>query len=281
MKTIPFTTVRDEVEKLVTEANYRLPIDVLDALQRSREIEQKPVAISILDQIIQNAHIASTESLPICQDTGVAVFFADIGNSVFVDGDGIEAAIQEGTRRGYANGGLRMSMVRDPLRRENTHDNTPAIIHYTIISDEKFTIYFCPKGGGCENMSRLSMLTPGEGRKGVADFVLETVRTGGGKPCPPIVIGVGMGGNFESAAYLSKRVLLRSIGERNPDPYLADFETELLEKINGLGIGPMGLGGSTTALDVFIQSVPCHIASLPVAVNIQCHADRHGKIEII
>ena len=218
--------------------------------------------------------------MPICQDTGVAVFFADVGDKVYIDGDGLEAAIHEGTRRGYKKGALRMSMVKDPLRRQNTGDNTPAIIHYNMVKGERLILHFCPKGGGCENMSRLAMLTPGEGKKGVIDFVLETIRTGGGKPCPPLIVGVGLGGNFEYSALLSKRSLLRTIGERNEDPYFADFEDELLEKINALGIGPMGLGGVSTALDVFIDSSPCHIASLPVAVNIQCHAARHGKIEM-
>lgn len=280
MKTIPFNSIVDAVEKLVMETNYNLPDDVLGALMQARERETSLLAVSILDQIIENADIASSEFLPICQDTGVAVFFADIGDMVYVDGAGLEAAINEGTRRGYKNGALRMSMVKDPLRRDNTGDNTPSIIHCKIVKGEKLTLYFCPKGAGCENMSRLAMLSPGEGRKGAIDFVIETIRKGGGKPCPPLVVGVGMGGNFEYSALLSKRSLLRTIGERNDDPYLADLENELLEKINALGIGPMGLGGVSTVLDVFVETAPCHIASIPVAVNIQCHAARHGKTEL-
>ncbi len=173
-----------------------------------------------------------------------------------------------------------MSIVNDPLQRKNTDDNTPSIIHVNIVKGEKLTLYFFPKGGGCENMSKLSMLSPGEGRKGIIDFVVETVRSGGGKPCPPLIVGVGIGGNFEYSAILSKRSLLRAVGKRNDDLYIAELENELIEKINALRIGPMGLGGVTTALDVFVETAPCHIASMPVAVNIQCHAARHGKIEL-
>jgi len=279
MKTIPFDSVVDAVEKIVMETNYILPGDICDALKHAREKETSSLAASILDKIIENADIASNELLPICQDTGVAVFFADAGDRVYVDGAGLEAAIHEGTRRGYNNGALRMSMVKDPLHRQNTGDNTPAVIHYKIIKGEKLILHFCPKGGGCENMSRLAMLSPGDGRKGLIEFVVETIRSAGGKPCPPLVAGVGMGGNFEYSALLSKRSLLRTVGERNPDPYLAEMEIELFKKINALGIGPMGLGGDSTVLDIFIESFPCHIASMPVAVNIQCHAARHGKIE--
>ena len=280
MKTVPFDSIVNAVEKLVMETNYNLPDDVLGALKQARENETSLLAVSILDQIIENANIASSELLPICQDTGVAVFFVDIGDKVYVDGEGIEAAINEGTRRGYKNGGLRMSMVKDPLRRGNTGDNTPAIIHCKIIKGRRLILHFCPKGGGCENVSTLAMLSPGEGRQGAIDFVIETIRKGDGKPCPPLIVGVGIGGNFEYSALLSKRSLLRTVGERNDDSYLADMENELLGKINALGIGPMGLGGVSTALDVFVESAPCHIASMPVAVNIQCHAARHGKIEL-
>jgi fumarate hydratase subunit alpha len=216
--------------------------------------------------------------LPLCQDTGIAVFFADVGDSVRVDGEGLGAAINEGARQGYRDGALRMSVVKDPLRRGNTGDNTPAIIHYTIIPGETIRLSFCPKGAGSENMSRLAMLNPGDGREGVVDFVLDTVRKAGGNPCPPVIIGIGLGGDFEYSAMLSKRALMRTIGSRNPEPYYRDLETELLQKINDLGIGPMGLGGSSTALDVFIETAPCHIASLPVAVNVQCHSARHGEI---
>ena len=262
------------------ETNYNLPDDVLDALKRSQETETSPLAVSVLDNIVENADIARNEQLPICQDTGIAVFFADIGSEACVDSGGLEAAINEGTRRGYLNGALRTSVVEDPLRRKNTGDNTPAIIHTRIVDGDRLTVYFCPKGGGCENMSALRMLTPGDGRPGIVDFVAETIRSAGGKPCPPLILGIGIGGNFEYSAILSKRALLRTLGERNPDPYLAELETELVEKLNALDIGPMGLGGNTTVLDVFVESYPCHIASMPLSVNVQCHAARHGKIEL-
>jgi len=278
MRVIEYSTVVNAVAELVQEANFRLPEDVLGRIVAMREKESHPLAVSILDQIIENAGIAAEESLPLCQDTGVAVFFVDMGEEVRVDGGGLEAALQEGTRRGYRDGALRMSVVSDPLDRVNTGDNTPAVVHYRVVNGDGLRVVFCPKGGGCENMSRLAMLTPGDGRKGVVDFVLETVRLGGGKPCPPIVVGVGIGGDFESSAILAKRSLLRRMGERSPDESYALMEEELLERINALGIGPMGLGGDTTALEVFIESAPCHIASMPVAVNIQCHSARHGTI---
>ncbi len=278
MKIIPYSSIVESVAGLVAETNCKLPDDVLHGIISMRERETSSLAVSVLDQIIENAHIASTELLPLCQDTGAAVFFIDAGDMVRVDGAGLEAAINEGTRKGYKNGGLRMSIVDDPLRRRNTGDNTPAVIHYRITPGETLTITVCPKGGGCENMSRLAMLSPGEGREGICDFVVDTVRLGGGKPCPPLIAGVGVGGNFESSALLAKRSLLRTVGERNSDPFYAEMERELLDKINDLGIGPMGLGGSFTALDVFVESAPCHIATMPVAVNIQCHAARHGEI---
>ncbi len=279
MKTIPFESLVERVSALVAETNCLLPGDVLDALVKSRDAETCGTAVGILDQVVENSRIAAEDALPLCQDTGVAVFFVDIGEDVRVESPGIEAALQEGTRKGYREGALRMSMVRDPLRRGNTGDNTPAVIHYRIVPGGRLRIYFCPKGGGCENMSRLAMLSPGEGRRGVVDFVIDTVQRAGGKPCPPLLVGVGVGGDFERSAELAKRSLLRAVGERNPDPFYAELETELLDRVNGLGIGPMGLGGATTALDVFIETAPCHIASLPLAVNIQCHSARHGCIE--
>lgn len=280
MRTIEFENILSAVEKLVIETSYNLPQDVLDAIIKARELETSEIALSIFEQLIENAHIASREELPICQDTGVAVFFVWMGTEVTVEKPGIDAAVNEGMKRGYRNGALRMSMVKDPFRRQNTGDNSPAIIHYYIVKGDNIEIHFCPKGGGCENMSRIAMLSPGQGREGAADFIVDTVRVAKGKPCPPIILGVGIGGNFEYSAVLSKRALLRKIGERNPDEYLAVMETEMLGKINSLGIGPMGLGGVTTALDVFIETAPCHIASMPVAVNIQCHAARHGSVTV-
>jgi fumarate hydratase subunit alpha len=280
MRTLSFEVLVDALSDLVVKTSMYLPSDVLGALGRAREREHSEPACSILEQIVQNARIAAEESLPLCQDTGIAVFFVDMGENARVGPPGIEEAVREAVRRGYREGGLRMSMVRDPLRRVNTGDNTPPIIHYRIIPGDSIRITFCPKGGGCENASRLAMLSPGEGREGVADFVVRTVREGGGRPCPPVIVGVGLGGDFEGSALLAKRALLRSIGERNSDPFYAGLETELLARINALGIGPMGFGGNTTALEVFVEMAPCHIASLPAAVNIQCHSARHGSIEM-
>ncbi|MCE5249121.1 fumarate hydratase [bacterium] len=278
MKIISYDTVVKEVSKLVAETNYNLPQDVRKGIEHQRERETIPLVASILDQIIENFHIASSDCLPLCQDTGIAVFFAEVGDNVSVDGDGLGSAINEGTRKGYRDGALRMSVVRDPLNRVNTGDNTPAVIHYTVIPGETLSLVFCPKGAGCENMSRTAMLNPGDGRDGVVNFILDTVRAADGKPCPPVIVGVGLGGDFEYSALLSKRALLRTLGSRHPDQFYADLETELLRKINELGIGPMGLGGDSTALDIFIETAPCHIASLPAAVNIQCHSARHGEI---
>ncbi len=280
MRVLTFDSIVGAVRQLIIETNYNLPEDIVSALRRARETESDEPSASILDQIIKNATIAAEKRLPLCQDTGVAVFFADSGVEVMVDGAGLDEAIQAGTRLGYEHGLLRKSIVRDPFRRENTGDNTPAIIHSRQVPGDRIILFYCPKGGGCENMSRLAMLTPGDGRDGVADYVVETVRCGGGRPCPPLVVGVGVGGDFEYAAQIAKRSLFRSIGERNPDEYLAGLETELLGRINSLGIGPMGMGGAVTALDVFVETAPCHIASLPVAVNIQCHSARHGRIEL-
>ena len=278
MRTILYNTVVDAVGDLITRTNYVLPDDVLAALRKLREKETSELAVSILDQIIENAKIAVADELPICQDTGVAVFMAEVGSEVRVDGDGLGSAINEGTRKGYREGGLRMSIVRDPLRRGNTGDNTPAVIHYTCVSGDGITISYCPKGAGSENMSRTAMLNPGSGSQGVIDFVLDTIRSAGGRPCPPVVVGIGLGGDFEYSAILSKHALLRKVGTRHADPFYSTLETSILEAVNNLGIGPMGLGGRSTAIDVFIEAAPCHIASLPIAVNLQCHAARHGSV---
>lgn len=280
MRILSFESVADAVRNLVIETACVLPGDVLDRIVAMRGEETSTRAAAILDQIIDNARIASGESIPLCQDTGAAVFFVDAGTGVRVDGEGIERAVTAGMIRGYREGGLRMSIVVDPLRRANTGDNTPAFIHLREVPGDALEIAFMPKGGGCENMSRLAMLTPGDGREGVVEFVTETVRAGGGKPCPPVIVGVGVGGTFDHAALTAKRSLLRTVGVRNADPYYAELEQELFERINALGIGPMGLGGRTTALDVFVEASPCHIASMPVAVNIQCHSARHGSIRL-
>jgi len=280
MRVIPYTEVVDAVAELAMKTNYHLPQDVLDRLVAMRGEETAPLAMSILDQIIANAGIAREGELPLCQDTGVSVVFADLGEDARVDGQGLEAAVNDGVRRGHREGGLRNSMVSDPLRRNNTGDHTPAIMHLRLTGGDRLRIRFCPKGGGCENMSRLAMLTPGEGREGIMNFVIETIRVGGGRPCPPLVVGVAVGGNFERAALMAKEAVLRTIGERHSDPFYAAMEHELLDRINALGIGAMGFGWRTTALDVFVEAAPCHIASMPVAVNIQCHSARHGEITL-
>ena len=280
MKIIPYEHVTAAVADLVVSTSRHLPPDILNVIGERQACETSQLASSILSQIIENASLAVSDDLPLCQDTGVAVFFVDVGENVTVDEAGLDAAVREGMQRGYRDGDLRQSMVGDPFNRENTGDNSPAIIHWTPVLGDTLDIYFCPKGGGCENMSRIAMLSPGEGREGAMRFIVETVRFGGGKPCPPVVVGVGIGGNFEMAALMAKRALFRPLGTPHQDEYYRDMEQELLDEINNLGIGPMGLGGLTTALGVLIEAAPCHIASLPVAVNIQCHSARHGHIRL-
>ncbi len=260
-------------------AAYDLPADVEHALKAARELEESPAGREALDCVVENIGIARAEKRPICQDTGVAVFFVEKGAGVCVDGSLVDA-IDEGVRRGYADGFLRASIVRSPIDRVNTKDNTPSIIHLEEVPGDRLKIHFMAKGGGCENMSRLAMMKPSEGEEGVKRFVIETVETAWANPCPPVVVGVGIGGNFEKAALLSKKALLREIGTPNDDSHLDAIEKELLERINGLGIGPQGFGGRVTALAVHILSFPCHIASMPVAVNLECHAHRGAKAEL-
>lgn len=259
-------------------AAYDLEPDVAGALKAARDAEASPLGKEVLGQIIDNFEIAGRESVPMCQDTGIAVFFIEIGREVYLDGP-LEDAVNEGVREGYRDGFLRKSVCH-PLKRTNTGDNTPAIIHTSIVEGDKVRIKIAPKGAGSENMSRLKMLKPAEGVPGIKDFVVESVREAGGNPCPPIVLGVGVGGSFEKSALLAKKALLRPVGSKNPDSEVAALEAELLTLVNNLGIGPMGFGGTTTALAVHVETYPCHIASLPVALNIQCHADRHKEAVI-
>jgi fumarate hydratase subunit alpha len=269
------------VKKLCMDANYCLPLDVIDALKEGYKKEESPVGKDVLLQILKNVEIAAQQKIPLCQDSGVAVFFIDLGQEVRITGGNLEDAIDKGVKEGYAEGYLRKSMVSEPLfQRTNSKDNTPSVIHIRIVPGDKIKITFAPKGAGAENMSRAAMLNPADGVEGVRDFVLETVRKAGANPCPPVIVGVGIGGNFEKVPYLAKRALLREIGEHNSDAEYAKLENELLAKINNLGIGPQGLGGRITALAVNIEWFPCHIASLPIAVNIQCHSARHKEIEI-
>jgi len=269
------------VERLCIEANRYLPQDVLDALKDRYQREESPLGKEILQKILENAEVAPKENLPLCQDTGICVFFVDFGQEVVIEGGNIEEAINEGVRRGYTRGYLRKSIVSDPLfDRVNTKDNTPSIIHTRIVPGNKIKIIFAPKGGGAENMSRLCMLKPADGVEGVKNFIIKTVKDAGPNPCPPVIVGVGIGGDFEMAAFLAKKALLRKIGKHNSDQRYAKLEEELFLSINRLGIGPQGFGGRITALWVSIEYFPCHIASLPVAVNMQCHSARHREIEI-
>ncbi|RMG97612.1 MAG: fumarate hydratase [Candidatus Dadabacteria bacterium] len=280
MREVPVQQITEAVRRLCVEANTRLGDDVVRAFERFRDAEQSPTGRDVLGQLLENARIARDEGLPLCQDTGFAVVFVDLGQDVHLVGGDLYEAVNEGVRRGYEEGYLRKSIVADPLRRKNTGDNTPAVVHVRIVPGDRVRITFAPKGGGSENMSGIAMLKPADGVEGVKRFVVERVREAGPNPCPPTIVGVGIGGTFEVAALLAKRALLRPVGEPNPDPFYADLEQELLGRINALGIGPAGLGGTTTSLAVHIEAHPCHIASLPVAVNIQCHSARHKEAEI-
>jgi fumarate hydratase subunit alpha len=267
------------VRKMSMDANYYLGEDVLAALKKFEKLEESPLGKEILNQIIKNADIAAEKQMPLCQDTGLSVIFAEIGQDVHIKGD-FDQAIQDGVREGYRDGFLRKSIVVDPLNRKNTGDNTPAVITTKMVPGDKITLTILPKGGGSENMSRIKMLKPSDGEQGVKDFVVETIKIAGGNPCPPLIVGVGIGGSFDRVAQLAKHALLREIGSKHPDPFYAKMEDELLEKINNTGVGPQGLGGRTTALAVHIDVAPCHIASLPAAVNTQCHSARHKTVVI-
>ncbi len=274
MRELNASVIADTVERMCVEANYDLPGDVKKRLEEAKEREPWPMADEILRQILQNAGLAAERRQPICQDTGMACVFLEVGQDLHIAGS-VEEAVHEGVRRGYGKGFLRKSVVRDPLERVNTGDNTPAMIYYELVPGDRLKITVAPKGFGSENMSQIKMLRPSDGVEGVKEFVVKAVETAGPNPCPPIVVGVGVGGTFDRAALLAKKALLRPIGTGNPDPFYAALEEELLEKINALGIGPQGLGGRTTALAVHIIPCPTHIAGLPVAVNINCHVTRH------
>jgi fumarate hydratase subunit alpha len=281
MREVKAEQITEVVKGLCMEANYDLGEDVLETLQKAVEIEESPTGREILGLILENARIAKQERAPICQDTGFAIFFVELGQEVHVVGGKFEEAINEGVRQGYTEGYLRKSIVDDPvIDRKNTGDNTPAVIHTQIVPGDKIRITIAPKGGGSENMSEVKMMKAADGIEGVKDFVVDRVRRSGGNPCPPVVVGVGIGGTFEKCALLAKKALLRPLGHRHPDPRFAEVESELLRRINNLGIGPMGLGGRVTALDVHVEVFPCHIASMPAAVNTQCHAARHKEAVI-
>ncbi len=274
MREIQASDITAAVRRLCIEANDHLTKDVKDCIEHCRAQEPWAPAQEILDRIIENYNIADKNNVPVCQDTGLACVFLEIGQDVHINGN-LEDAVNEGVRRGYTDGFLRKSVVGDPLERKNTGDNTPAMIYYDIVPGDKLKITIAPKGAGSENMSRIAMLKPADGVEGVKDFIIKAVEEAGPNPCPPIVVGVGIGGTFDKAALLAKKALLRPLGEHNADAVYADLEKELLDKINALGIGPQGFGGKTTALAVNIEKFSAHIASLPVAVNINCHVARH------
>lgn len=279
MKSVPASAITDTVARLCIQANTHLPADVAAALDRAHNEEPWPLAKDTLGLLQDNLNLACEKDLPICQDTGMACVFVELGQDVYIEGD-FEAAINEGVRRGYGEGYLRKSIVGDPLRRVNTGDNTPASITVHLVPGDKLFITVAPKGFGSENMSRLAMLKPADGVEGVKKFVVETVRLAGPNPCPPVVLGIGIGGSFDKVTALAKHALLRPLDVHHPDPYYAELEAELLEKINALGVGPQGFGGKTTCLGLAIETAPTHVAGLPVAVNVSCHVTRRASAEL-
>lgn len=280
MREIQCSKITEVIRKLCIEANEHLPEDVKCAIKTARKEEDGEIAKGILDNIIENYEIADRENVPVCQDTGMAVVFMEIGQDVHITGGDLTECVNEGVRQGYTDGYLRKSVVKDPIRRGNTGDNTPAILYTEIVPGEQIKITVGPKGFGSENMSRIMMFKPSAGLEGIKDFIIETVKFAGPNPCPPMVVGVGIGGTFDRCALLAKKALMRPLGSSNKDPFYADLEKELLLKINSLGIGPQGLGGRTTAIGLNIETFPTHIAGMPCAVNINCHVTRH-KTEVI
>lgn len=277
MRDIQSDRIVQTVQRLCIEANIRLRRDVIDRIRFCRDRETSETGREVLDRILENARVAGSSEMPLCQDTGATVVLLEIGQDAHIDGGDLNEAVHEGVRRGYEAGYLRKSIVRDPLRRVNTGDNTPAFIHTEIVPGDRLKITVIPKGGGCENMSEARMLTPSAGIEGVKTFVIERVRVSGGNPCPPLIVGVGIGGTLETCAFLAKKAIIRPIGRRHADPFYAELETALLREINQSGLGPQAFGGRCTALEVFTEIQPCHIASLPVAVNLQCHSARHAE----
>jgi fumarate hydratase subunit alpha len=278
MRDLHVSEITKAVKELCKSANYFLGEDVLKRLKDCLQLEESPAGKEVLQKIIENAAIGRSEEVPLCQDTGFTVVFAELGQEVHIVGGAFAEAIHEGVRKGYEEGYLRKSIVSDPIERKNTGDNTPAVIHTDIVPGDKLKLIVTPKGGGSENMSEVKMMAPAAGVEGVKEFVIDRVKRSGANPCPPVIVGVGIGGTFEKCAQIAKRALLRQVGSRHPNPYYAKLEEELLEEINKLGIGPQGFGGRCTALDVLIEVHPCHIASFPVAVNMQCHVARHRQV---
>jgi len=280
MSVILYELIVEQVAEMCKKSNYNLGDDVYAAFKQALNTEQSETGKEVLTQLIENADIAKAEQVPMCQDTGTAVFIVELGQSCRIVGGSLIQAINEGVSKGYSDGYLRNSMIYNPLNRKNTGDNTPAVIHIELVEGEYLTLHMTAKGGGAENMSGLKMLKPSDGMEGVKDYILSIVKEAGPNACPPLVVGVGIGGNFERCAYLAKKSLFRPIGVRHEDPIIAELEVELMDEINRMGIGPQGMGGSTTALDVKIEVESCHIAALPVAVNLNCHASRHQTITL-
>ena len=281
MRELDVREVTEAVRSMCITANYDLPRDVYKALVEAQEAEESPVGREVLGQLVENADIAAADRVPICQDTGFAVIFAEVGQDLHLVGGSFEDAIDEGVRQGYGDGYLRKSVAEEPAHaRRNTKDNTPAILHTTIVPGDKLRLTMMAKGGGAENMSSLNMLKPSQGWEGMVKAVVDTVSRAGSNPCPPVIIGVGIGGTIDRVTLLAKQALLREVGSKHADPRLAAMEDEMLQRINALGIGPQGLGGTTTALAVFIEEAPSHLASMPVGVNVQCHAQRHQTVTI-
>ncbi len=277
MREVNVKEISDAVREICIKSNTVLGEPEVEYIKKMQDVEESPTGKEILSMLLENARVAREEQIAICQDTGFAVIFIDLGQDVHLVGGDLNEAVADGVRRGYADGYLRKSILSDPIKRVNTGDNTPPVIHLTLVPGEKVKIVVAPKGGGSENMSAVRMLKPSDGIEGVKSFVVETVERAGGNPCPPIVVGVGIGGTFEKCAYLAKKALLRPLGRRHPDPFYAEVEEDLLRRVNNTGVGPQGLGGRVTALDVHVEVHPCHIASLPAAVNLNCHATRHGE----
>lgn len=281
MRDILFEDIASAVETLCGKAACDLPADILDALKSGARREKTEFGKDFFRQYLENAEIARNERMPLCQDTGFAVVFAELGEDAHVAGGSLADAVNTGVARGYRKYYLRKSIVSDPLfDRKNTFDNTPCILHLSLVPGDRLHLTLAPKGGGSENMSAVRMLKPADGREGVVDFAVETIRKAGGNPCPPTILGMGIGGTFEKAAYLAKHALLREVGSKNPDPRYAELEAEILEKVNRTGVGPQGLGGEVSCLAVHIEFFPCHLASLPVAINLNCHAARHAEVTL-
>ncbi|MEK6726582.1 MAG: fumarate hydratase [Deltaproteobacteria bacterium] len=278
MRQIHINEVVEKVRALSIDINTNLGRDIADALEKAQDIEESTAGKQTLSYLLENIRIAREESVPICQDTGLAVIFVEIGQEVHIVGGDLKDAINEGIRQGYREGYLRKSVLDDPILRRNTGDNTPAVIHIDIVPGDKLKIEMAAKGGGSENSSAMKMMKPSDGVEGIKEFVLDTVRMAWANPCPPIIVGIGIGGDFEMAPILAKRALFRHLGDHNPAPHIADIERNILKEVNGLRIGPEGFGGTVTALAVHIETAPCHIASLPVAVNIDCHVSRHREV---